>query len=101
MTEFRSEEIEQSAKQVLTELNLPDQTHTRCFAILDDSRTGDILTERNAHGVIAGAVYIAAIQTDNRLTQQALADVMDVSEATIRKYYVQLVNTLELKKKKD
>lgn len=99
MTEFRYDETKQSAKQVLTELDLPEQTHTRCLAILDDTRTKDILTERNANGIIAGAIYIAAILSENRLTQRSLADVMDISEATIRKHYALLVKVLELKKK--
>ena len=101
MTTYTYEETKQSAKQVLTELNLPEHTRTRCMAILDDRRTRDNLTERNADGIIAGAIYIAAILTENRLTQQSLADVMDVSEATIRKYYALLAKVLELKKKKD
>jgi len=100
MIESRYEETKQSAKQVLTELDLPDQTHTRCLALLDDHRAKDILTEKNADGVIAGAIYIAAILTENRLTQQSIADVMDISEPTIRKYYAMLTKLLELKKKK-
>jgi transcription initiation factor TFIIB len=100
MIESRYAETEQFAKQVLTELNLPEDTHTRCLAILNDRRTRDILTERNADGVIAGAIYIAAILTENRLTQQSLTDVMDISEATIRKYYVKLVKELKIKKEK-
>ncbi len=101
MTEFRYEETKQLAKQVLTELDLPEQTYTRCLAILDDRRTKDILTEQNADGIIAGAIYIAGILTDYRLTQQSLADVMDISKATIGKYYAMLVKVLEIKKKKN
>jgi transcription initiation factor TFIIIB Brf1 subunit/transcription initiation factor TFIIB len=67
---------------------------------LDDKRTKEILTERNADGIIAGAIYIAAILTESRLTQQLLADVMDISEASIRKYYAMLVKLLEIKRKK-
>jgi transcription initiation factor TFIIB len=100
MTESTLEETIQSANQVIIELDLSEGTHTRCMNILKDSRTKDILTERNADGIIAGAVYIAAILTDNRLTQQSLADMMDISEATIRKYYVKLVKMLKLKKTK-
>ncbi|MHA2026793.1 MAG: hypothetical protein ACW98U_12905 [Candidatus Thorarchaeota archaeon] len=101
MTESRTDEMKQATRQVLTELSLPEQTQTRCLNILNDDRTLNILTERNADGIIAGAVYITAILTGNRLTQQALADVMDISEATVRKYYIMLVKVLELKKKKD
>ncbi|MHA1943150.1 MAG: hypothetical protein ACW96M_02025 [Candidatus Thorarchaeota archaeon] len=101
MIDFVTEKTKQSTKHVLTELRLPEKTQTRCLAILDDTRTKNILTERNADGIIAGAIYIAAILTENRLTRQSIADVMDISEATIRKYYVVLVKVLELKKKKD
>lgn len=96
MTESRNGEAKQSVKQVLTELALPEQTHTRCLAILDDNRTKGILTERNTEGIIAGAIYIAAIQTENRITQQSLADVMNISESTIRKYYLTLVKVLDI-----
>jgi transcription initiation factor TFIIIB Brf1 subunit/transcription initiation factor TFIIB len=99
MTEFRYEEIKQSARQVLTELGLPKRTQTRCFSILDDKRTKEILTERNADGIIAGAIYIAAILTKNRITQQSLADVMDVSKATIRKYYAMLAKMVEIRRR--
>ena len=101
MTEFKYEETKQSARQVLTELGLPEQTRARCFSILDDNRTQEILTERNADGIIAGAIYIAAILTESRLPQHRIANVMDISEATIRKYYTQLVKMLEIKRKKD
>ncbi len=101
MTESKFNEVKRNAKQVLTELGLPKDTQTRCIALLNDYRTKDMLTEKNADGMIAGAIYIAAILTENRLPQRSIADVMDISEATIRKYYAMLVQVLEIKKKKD
>ena len=100
MTGSRYEEVRQSARRVLTELGSPNQTQKRCLSLLNDRRTKEILTEKNVDGIIAGAIYIAAILTENRLPQHRLADVMNISKATIRKYYVMLVNLLELKKKK-
>lgn len=100
MTELETN-VKQNTKRVLTELGLPDQTSARCLNILDDRRTREILTEKNADGIIAGAIYIAAILTESRLPQQRIADIMDLSEATIRKYYAMLVKVLEIKKKKD
>jgi len=99
MTEFRYEETKRSAREALSELGLSEQTHTRCYAILDDRRTKDFLTERNTDGIIAGAIYIAAILTKNRVSQREIADVMDISQATIRRYYAILVKVLEIKKK--
>ncbi len=101
MTDFRYEEINKSARQVLSELSLPEQTQIGCLTILDDKRTKEILTEQNMNGIIAGAIYIAAILTESRLPQHRIADVMDISESSIRKYYVQLVKVLEIKRKKD
>ncbi|KXH74836.1 MAG: hypothetical protein AM326_09480 [Candidatus Thorarchaeota archaeon SMTZ-45] len=63
MTELNFERINQSARQVLTELCLPEQTRIRCLTILDDERTKEILTELNASGIIGAAIYIAAILT--------------------------------------
>ena len=100
MTESRYEEVRQSARRVLTELGSPNQTQKRCLSLLNDRRTKEILTEENVDGIIAGAIYIAAILTENRLTQHQLTDVLNISQATIRRYYVILVKLLELKKKK-
>jgi transcription initiation factor TFIIB len=100
MTESRYEEVRRSARRVLTELGLPNQTQKRCLSLLNDRRTKEILTEKNVDGIIAGAIYIAAILTEIRLPQHRLADVMNISKTTTRKYYVLLVKLLELKKRK-
>jgi transcription initiation factor TFIIB len=92
--------VRQSARLVLTELSLPNKTQKRCLSLLNDRRAKEILTEKNPNGIIAGAIYIAAILTENILTQHQLTDVMNISEATIRRYYVMLVKLLELKKTK-
>ena len=84
------------ANSALTGLNLPEVAHAACHTILDDCRTNDILTDRNARGVIAGVIYIAAIQTSNRLTQRQIAEVMRVSESTIYKYYMKIAKMLGL-----
>lgn len=99
MIESNYDTMKQSAKQVLIGLGLPAQTHTRCLTILDDEKTKEILTELNVNGIIGAAIYIAAILTENRITQQSLADIIGVSEATIRKYYLMLVKLLELKRR--
>jgi transcription initiation factor TFIIIB Brf1 subunit/transcription initiation factor TFIIB len=92
MTESKFELI----RSEITELNLPDVTHTACLAILNDNRTESILTDRNDKGIIAGAIYIAAIQTSNRVTQSQIADVLGISESTIYKYYVRIAKSLGL-----
>lgn len=97
MTEFNYEKARKLARQVLAELKLPEQTCKRCLALLDDSRTKGILNARTETGIISGSIYIAAILAENRLTQHTIAEAMDTSEATIRKYYVMLVKSLDLK----
>jgi transcription initiation factor TFIIIB Brf1 subunit/transcription initiation factor TFIIB len=93
MTEYRPDIVESA----LTALQLPDATHLACPTILDDARTKDILTDRNARGVIAGVIYIAAIQTSNRVTQRQIAEVIEVSESTIYKYYMRIAKLLGLR----
>jgi len=101
MTESNFQELKQTAKQVLKELNLPECTQTRSITILDNRRSKDILTEKNSAGIIAGAIYIAAILTENRIPQSSIADIMNISESTIQKYYAMIVKVLEIKKKND
>ncbi|MFW9974253.1 MAG: hypothetical protein ACFFDQ_03155 [Candidatus Thorarchaeota archaeon] len=55
------------------------------------------MNARTETGIICGSIYIASILTKNRLTQSSIAEAMDISEATIRKYYVMLVKSLDLK----
>ncbi|MFW9792771.1 MAG: hypothetical protein ACFFEE_00595 [Candidatus Thorarchaeota archaeon] len=100
MTESTFKKMEQIAKQALTKLDLPKQTHTRCLSILNNKRAKEILSERNVDGIIAGAIYIAAIQTENRLPQHRIADVMAISETTIRRYYVMIVKALGIYEKR-
>jgi transcription initiation factor TFIIIB Brf1 subunit/transcription initiation factor TFIIB len=83
-------------KSAIAELNLPEATHMTCLAILDDSRIRNIFTDRNVRGIIAGAIYIAAIQTNNRVTQHQIADAIGVSESTIYKYYAKIARLLGL-----
>ena len=91
----------QVAKQVLTELELPERTHTRCLEVLEDRRTIAVLNEKNMHGVISGAIYVSAILTESPIPQHKIANVLELSETTVRKYYVMLAKVLELKRKKD
>ncbi|MDH4214401.1 MAG: winged helix-turn-helix transcriptional regulator [Candidatus Thorarchaeota archaeon] len=92
MTEFQFDMM----KSALTELNLPEVTHLACLTILDDKRTKDIFTAKNTRNVIAGAIYITAIQTNNRVTQRQIADVVGVSKSTIYTYYVRMAKLLGL-----
>ncbi|MFW9968228.1 MAG: hypothetical protein ACFFEA_13820, partial [Candidatus Thorarchaeota archaeon] len=49
---------------------------------------------QNPIGQVSAAIYIAAILTRNRVTQSSLAKFAGVSEATIRKRYVELAKGL-------
>ncbi|MFW9959124.1 MAG: hypothetical protein ACFFCT_13720 [Candidatus Odinarchaeota archaeon] len=92
MTEFQFDMM----KSALTELNLPEVTHLACLTILDYKRTKDIFTAKNTRNVIAGAIYIATIQTNNRVTQRQIADVVRVSKSKIHTYYVRMARLLGL-----
>jgi transcription initiation factor TFIIB len=98
MTDSKIDDVKMIASHAFTELSLPQQTHARCMVILEDRRTKELLTEKNVAGIVAGAIYIAAILTENRLSQNKISDIMGVSVASIRKYYVLLVNMLGIRK---
>jgi transcription initiation factor TFIIIB Brf1 subunit/transcription initiation factor TFIIB len=48
----------------------------------------------NPIGQVSAAVYVASILTANRITQRSVAEFAGVSEATIRKRYVELAKGL-------
>ncbi len=48
----------------------------------------------NPIGQVSAAVYVASILTENRITQRSIAEFAGVSEATIRKRYVELAKGL-------
>lgn len=87
--------------KLITKLNLPSvMQETVIQVIMDAKNHGGLLTGRDPRGIAAGAIYIASILTDNRVTQREIAAAAGVTEVTVRNRYKELVRELEIKPNK-
>ncbi|MEF8851534.1 MAG: transcription initiation factor IIB family protein [Haloarculaceae archaeon] len=75
-----------------SELDLPDDVERRARALAECARDEGLVAGRNPAGVAAACLYTAASERDYPLTQQAAADVADVTPVTLRGTYQDLEN---------
>ncbi|MFW9803280.1 MAG: hypothetical protein ACFFFC_11535 [Candidatus Thorarchaeota archaeon] len=95
MNEYTDEfDIESFIHRCLKELELAAVVGRKAKEILKRAAEAGIPPGQNPVGQASAAVYVAAILTKNRVTQRALAEFAGVSEATIRKRYVELARGL-------
>jgi transcription initiation factor TFIIB len=81
----------------ITKLELPGDMQETVLDVLHDAKNHSrLLIGRDPRGIAAGAVYIASILTDNRVTQREIAAVAGVTEVTVRNRYKELVRMLEI-----
>jgi transcription initiation factor TFIIB len=73
-------------------LDLPDRVERRARECLAEAREAGVVAGRDPSGVAAGCLYAAARAVDHSLTQQAAADVADVSCVTVRSTYQALTD---------
>lgn len=83
--------------KLITELGLPGEMQEKVLEVLDDAKAhGGLIIGRDPRGLAAGAIYIASILTDNRVTQREIASAAGVTEVTVRNRYKDLVRQLEI-----
>ena len=75
-------------------LNLNDKVQARAIDILTKAGRFDVTSGKGPTGVAAAALYIAAVLCGERRTQREVADVVGVTEVTIRNRYKEMVNKL-------
>lgn len=78
------------------ELKLSSSTESRAIDILREAKERGLDWNVSFRGVVGGAIYIAAHLEGERRTQKAIADVLGLAEVTIRKRYIELVDTLNI-----
>jgi len=83
-----------------TALALSPNTQTRAVEILEQAQQAELTSGRGPTGIAAAALYVAALMNGEKRTQREVADVAGVTEVTIRNRYKELIEKLELDKKK-
>ena len=87
-------DLESFINRCIKELELDRAIGKKAQEIIERAWKERIPSGRNPVGQVAAAVYIASVLTKNRVTQRSLAQFAGVSEAIIRKRYVELVRGL-------
>jgi transcription initiation factor TFIIB len=77
-------------------LQLSGEVQARARNILKEAREQDLLSGKGPTGLAAAALYIAAVLEGEKRTQREVADVVGVTEVTIRNRYKELAEKLGL-----
>ena len=71
-------------------LNLSDEVSQRVSEILEIADDEGLGNGRSPLGIVGGAIYIAGLEFGEKRSQRDIADVIGVSEVTIRKRCAEL-----------
>ncbi|MBS3056994.1 MAG: transcription initiation factor IIB [Candidatus Aenigmarchaeota archaeon] len=77
-------------------LQLSDKTQMRAIRILKKAKETDVISGKGPCGCAAAAIYIASVLEGERKTQREVADVVGVTEVTIRNRYKEIAEALNI-----
>ncbi len=77
-------------------LKLSPRTQTKAVEIIEKAQQKDLTSGKSPVGIAAAAIYTAAKLTEEKTTQQEIAETAGVTEVTIRNRYRELVENLNL-----
>ena len=75
-------------------LGLSDSIQAKSIEILKRAKQHDITSGKGPTGVAAAAIYIATVLIGEKRTQREVADIVGVTEVTIRNRYKELIDKL-------
>ena len=91
-----SQNMNELVSKLIQILGLPNEVEQRALDILKQADQQGVLRGHNLHSQAGAAIYIASILTNNRVTQSVIAKQIGVSEATVRKRYIEIVKGLNI-----
>jgi len=77
-------------------LKLSDKTQMRAIEILKTAKKKDVISGKGPCGCAAAAIYIGSVLEGERKTQREVADVVGVTEVTIRNRYKEMAEALDI-----
>ena len=81
----------------VAELNLDAETEKTTIKILQSFVSKYSTSGKDPKGLCAGALYLVCKKRDKRISQKEIANVVRVTEVTLRSRYKELVNKLNIK----
>ena len=79
-------------------LNFNSLTQTKAVEILKKAQNIELTSGRGPVGLAAASLYVASLMTGEKRTQREIADVVGVTEVTIRNRYKEIIDKLGLAK---
>ena len=77
-------------------LGFSAETQTQAQKILEIAKDSELTSGRGPTGLAAAALYVASLITGEKRTQREIADVVGVTEVTIRNRYKEMIEKLDL-----
>ena len=81
------------------ELGIGGETQAQARQYILKARKENLLAGRSPGSIVAAAIYLASQQRDQKLTQTEIAEVVGVTEVTVRKGYRDLMEGLNIEEK--
>ena len=89
--EIQPADPEQYVPRFVSELDLSDETERQARELLRAGKESGVHSGKSPVGLAAAAVYAAALLTNEKVTQNQVSEVANISEVTIRNRYKELL----------
>jgi transcription initiation factor TFIIB len=93
--EIQPADPESYVPRFASELELSDEGERRARQLLENAKRAGIHSGKSPVGLAAAAVYAASLLTNEKVTQNEVSDVANISEVTIRNRYHELLEAEE------
>ncbi|KAB1194733.1 transcription initiation factor IIB [Haloferax sp. MBLA0076] len=93
--EIQPADPEQYVPRFASDLGLADETERRARQLLKTAKKQGVHSGKSPVGLAAAAVYAASLLTNDKVTQNEVSDVANISEVTIRNRYHELLEAEE------
>jgi transcription initiation factor TFIIB len=90
--EVKPADPEHYLPRFVSDLDLSDETERRARDLLGTAKAQGVHSGKSPVGLAAAAVYAAALLTNEKVTQNEVSDVANISEVTIRNRYKELLD---------
>jgi transcription initiation factor TFIIB len=94
--EVKPADPESYVPRFISDLDLSDEVERRARDLLESAREAGVLSGKSPVGLAAAAVYAAALLCNQKVTQNEVSEVADISEVTIRNRYKELLEAGEV-----
>ncbi|WP_416839242.1 transcription initiation factor IIB [Haloferax sp. DFSO52] len=93
--EIKPADPEQYVPRFASDLGLSDESERRARQLLKTAKEQAVHSGKSPVGLAAAAVYAASLLTNDKVTQNEVSDVANISEVTIRNRYHELLEAEE------